>query len=83
MADELTELRGTGNALRELESHFLNEAGYSVGFEQDGHSALAQARTLVPDIIRGRPRPAIVADLAMILDGQKVSDDRVMAPIPW
>jgi len=61
VADELTELRGTGNAIilvverdpniRELESHFLNEAGYSVGFEQDGHSALAQARTLVPDII--------------------------------
>ena len=61
MADELTELRGNGNAIilvverdpciRELESHFLHEAGYSVGFEQDGHGALAQARTLVPDII--------------------------------
>ena len=60
MADELTELRGNGNAIilvverdpniRELESHFLNEAGYAVGFEQDGHGALAQARALVPDI---------------------------------
>jgi CheY-like chemotaxis protein len=61
VAEELTELRGNGNAIilvverdpniRELESHFLHEAGYAVGFEQDGHSALAQARTLVPDII--------------------------------
>ena len=37
--------------IRELESHFLNEAGYSVEFEQDGHAALVKARNLVPDII--------------------------------
>jgi CheY-like chemotaxis protein len=35
----------------ELESHFLNEAGYSVEFEKDGDGALEQARTVVPDII--------------------------------
>ena len=37
--------------IRELESHFLNEAGYSVEFEQDGHAALVKAQKLVPDII--------------------------------
>ena len=37
--------------IRELEAHFLNQAGYSVEFEQDGHGALAQARKLLPDII--------------------------------
>jgi CheY-like chemotaxis protein len=37
--------------VRELESHFLNQAGYSVGFAQDGDSALVQARTIVPDIV--------------------------------
>jgi CheY-like chemotaxis protein len=37
--------------VRELESHFLNEAGYSVGFAQDGDGALEQARKLLPDII--------------------------------
>lgn len=56
-----TELRGIGKAIilvverdphvRELESHFLDQAGYSVAFEQDGGSALQQARKLVPDII--------------------------------
>src|SRR5579862_6820433 len=35
----------------ELESHFLNQAGYSVGFAKDGDGALAQARKLLPDII--------------------------------
>lgn len=37
--------------VRELESHFLHRAGYSVRFEDDGDGALAQARKLVPDII--------------------------------
>jgi len=37
--------------VRELESHFLHQAGYSVEFQQDGESALEQARRLVPDII--------------------------------
>ena len=37
--------------VRELESHFLHEAGYSVGFEQDGDGALEHARKIVPDII--------------------------------
>lgn len=56
-----TELSGMGKAIilvverdphvRELESHFLDQAGYSVAFEQDGDSALQQARKLVPDII--------------------------------
>ena len=36
---------------RELESHFLQEAGYSVGFEQDGDGALKQALKIGPDII--------------------------------
>src|SRR5690348_4904364 len=37
--------------VRELESHFLHQAGYSVEFEQNGESALEQARRIVPDII--------------------------------
>jgi len=37
--------------VRELESHFLHQAGYSVEFEQNGDSALEQARKIVPDII--------------------------------
>src|SRR6185295_165402 len=37
--------------IRELESHFLNQAGYSVEFAQDGEGALEQARRIVPDII--------------------------------
>lgn len=37
--------------VRELESHFLNQAGYSVGFANDGEGALEQARKAVPDII--------------------------------
>jgi CheY-like chemotaxis protein len=37
--------------VRELESHFLNQAGYSVEFAQDGEGALEQARRIVPDII--------------------------------
>jgi CheY-like chemotaxis protein len=35
----------------ELESHFLNEAGYSVDFKKDGDGALEQAWKIVPDII--------------------------------
>jgi CheY-like chemotaxis protein len=59
--DDATKSDGKGKAIilvverdpniRELESHFLNQAGYSVVFEQDGHAALLQARKLVPDII--------------------------------
>jgi CheY-like chemotaxis protein len=60
-ADDATKLGGAGKAIilvverdpnvRELESHFLQQAGFSVDFEQDGHGALAQARKLLPDII--------------------------------
>lgn len=37
--------------VRELEAHFLNQAGYAVEFEKDGDGALEQARRIVPDII--------------------------------
>jgi CheY-like chemotaxis protein len=37
--------------IRELESHFLQRAGYSVGFEEDGERAMEQALKTVPDII--------------------------------
>jgi len=37
--------------IRELESHFLNQAGYSVGFAEDGDLALERARKAVPDIV--------------------------------
>lgn len=37
--------------VRELEAHFLNEAGFSVGFARDGDAALAQVRALAPDIL--------------------------------
>lgn len=37
--------------VRELEAHFLSQAGYSVEFVSDGQSALAQAQRLLPDII--------------------------------
>src|SRR6185295_4753260 len=60
MPDEL-ELGGKGKAIilvvdrdphiRELESHFLDRAGYTVGFAQDGDGALEQARKILPDII--------------------------------
>jgi CheY-like chemotaxis protein len=60
-ADDATKLGGKGKAIilaverdpniRELEAHFLERAGYSVEFRQDGQDALAQARKLVPDII--------------------------------
>ena len=48
--------------VRELESHFLHEAGYAVEFEQNGESALEQARRIVPDII-------ITEILVPMLDG--------------
>ena len=60
MADE-PDLPGQGKAIilvvdrdphvRELEAHFLHQAGYSVAFAQDGESALEQARRIVPDIL--------------------------------
>ena len=37
--------------IRELESHFLQQAGYSVGFEADGEGAFEQALKTAPDII--------------------------------
>ncbi len=38
-------------AARERQGDFLDQAGYTVAFEQDGNIALAQARKIVPDII--------------------------------
>jgi CheY-like chemotaxis protein len=71
MADKLG-VSGNGRALilvvdrdphiRELESHFLNQAGYTVGFAQDGDNALEQARKVCPDII-------ITEILVPMLDG--------------
>lgn len=56
-----SEPRGMGKAIilvvdrdphvRELEAHFLNRAGFSVGFAEDGIGALEQARKIVPDIL--------------------------------
>jgi two-component system response regulator MprA len=37
--------------IRELEAHFLHEAGYGVEFATDGRAALEQARQLHPDVI--------------------------------
>ncbi|HEX5438377.1 MAG TPA: response regulator [Gemmatimonadaceae bacterium] len=37
--------------IRELESYFLNEAGYQVEFAEDGMAALDLARRLRPDIV--------------------------------
>ena len=37
--------------VRELEAHFLNEAGYAVEFAVDGVAALEQAQKLAPDIV--------------------------------
>ena len=37
--------------IRELEAHFLDHAGYSVGFAEDGGGALAHARQFLPDLI--------------------------------
>jgi CheY-like chemotaxis protein len=37
--------------VRELERFFLEEAGYSVEFAEDGLAALEQARTLEPQIV--------------------------------
>jgi two-component system response regulator MprA len=48
--------------VRELEEHFLREAGFTVGFAQDGEGALAEARRTVPDIL-------ITEILVPLLDG--------------
>jgi two-component system response regulator MprA len=58
---DTSELGGRGKAIilvvdrdphvRELESHFLEQAGFSVGFEQNGNSALEQIQKDLPDII--------------------------------
>jgi PleD family two-component response regulator len=63
---------GTGKAIilvvdrdphiRELEAHFLSQAGYSVVFEQNGPGALEQARKVVPEIV-------ITEILVPMLDG--------------
>lgn len=37
--------------IRELELHFLQEAGFSVEFAQDGSAALEKALEIVPDIL--------------------------------
>jgi CheY-like chemotaxis protein len=37
--------------VRELEAHFLNEAGYAVEFATDGQAALERAQELLPDIV--------------------------------
>jgi two-component system response regulator MprA len=37
--------------IRELEAHFLRQAGYGVEFAKDGNDALDQARRLVPDVV--------------------------------
>jgi two-component system response regulator MprA len=37
--------------VRELEAHFLDRAGFSVGFADNGDLALAQVRALAPDIL--------------------------------
>ncbi len=37
--------------VRELEAHFLSEAGYAVEFANDGIAALEQAQKLIPDIV--------------------------------
>lgn len=38
-------------SIRELELHFLHEAGYSVEFADDGNAALKRVREIVPDIL--------------------------------
>lgn len=48
--------------IRDLESHFLHQAGYSVGFSEDGNGALQQAVKTPPDII-------ITEILVPVLDG--------------
>lgn len=37
--------------IRELEQHFLHEAGYSVEFADDGNAALKRVQEIVPDIL--------------------------------
>jgi len=48
--------------VRDLESHFLHQVGYSVGFAEDGGGALQQALRTAPDII-------ITEILVPVLDG--------------
>lgn len=37
--------------VRELEAHFLQQAGFQVAFATDGHEALAQARAQLPHVL--------------------------------
>jgi DNA-binding response OmpR family regulator len=37
--------------VRELEAHFLQQAGYTVSFAADGDSAFEEAKRVVPDIV--------------------------------
>ena len=37
--------------IRELEAHFLNDAGFAVEFAVDGPAALKQAQELLPDVV--------------------------------
>jgi CheY-like chemotaxis protein len=48
--------------IRDLESHFLHQVGYSVGFAEDGEGALQQALKTTPDII-------ITEILVPVIDG--------------
>ena len=48
--------------IRDLETHFLHQAGYSVGFAEDGNDALQQVLKTPPDIV-------ITEILVPVLDG--------------
>lgn len=48
--------------VRELELHFVHQAGYSVEFAHDGDAALAKAREVCPDIL-------VTEILVPVLDG--------------
>ena len=48
--------------IRDLELHFLHQAGYSVGFAENGNDALHQALKTPPDIV-------ITEILVPVLDG--------------
>jgi two-component system response regulator MprA len=64
--------------IRELETYFLNEAGYEVEFAEDGLSALARAREV-------HPRIMITEILVPKLDGlalcRRIKEDPVTCDI--
>jgi CheY-like chemotaxis protein len=59
MRDTVSESKGKAIILvverdphvRELEAHFLNQAGFTVVFAENGESALENARRIAPDIV--------------------------------